>query len=95
MKFQIGDRVLCIINGGGDRACHGPRAGQAGEIILRDPRNNTLPYCVAFDQPVVEIFRASCQEITHVCRWWCSESALELIDSEDAIPGELNLEEVL
>lgn len=48
MKFQIGDRVRCLVDSGGDVFYGGPRIGQVGTLVTFRP-GRTLVYGVEFD----------------------------------------------
>lgn len=93
MKFQIGDRVRCLVDGGGDSFDDGPRASQEGTIIVYDPAKR-LKCGVAFD----DWFHgghdlAGFASLYH--GWWCAEDALVLIPIPEDIAPNLDLSEVL
>lgn len=82
MDFTVGDRVVCLIDGGGDREHHGPRAGQEGTIVAYKSIHPVLHYGVEFDQSIIDGHSLR-GRITSGNGWWCSKDALVLIGQEE------------
>lgn len=86
MKFQIGDRVVCVVDGGGDRVSAYPRAGQEGTVIIYS-KSHDLPYGIEFD----EKFPGSHDlwgESTSYRGRFCTADALELVCQEEDLAVE-------
>lgn len=88
MKFQIGDRVRCSVDSGGDVLYGGPRIGQVGTLVAFRP-GKTLVYGVKFD----DWFHTGHDLMGYSLKghgWWCSEDALEIVNDPDIVITDLD-----
>lgn len=94
MKFQIGDRVRCVVDGGGDSVSDYPKASQEGTVVYYCS-DQYLQCGIEFDEEFPyghDLWGA----IPSYRGWFCSADALELICQEECLAVEtLDLEEVL
>lgn len=86
MKFQIGDRVCCVVGGAGDVPPAYPKAGQEGTVVSY-MENQYLPYGVEFDEEFPG-GHALWGEITSYRGWYCSADALVLVCQEEDLAVE-------
>lgn len=87
MKFQIGDRVRCLVDSGGDVSYGGPRIGQVGTLVAFRP-GKTLVYGVEFDDRL----RFGHDLMGHSFKgygWWCAEDVLEIVNDPDIVITDL------
>lgn len=91
MKFQVGDRVVCTKDGGGEPGYKFPRCGQVGTIFEKD---NSEIYLVSFDDyfPTGHDGDGSI-EWGH--GWWCFPEYLEHVVESDDLDSEIDLGDML
>lgn len=98
MKFQIGDRVVCTVAGGGDYNRR-VEPGMRGVIVALDGYSERLPYGVRFDEGFAGGHGLISNGVEHCDKphgWWCSETALEFEDDDSEFEiSNIDLKEVL
>lgn len=97
MKFQVVDRVICTVDGGGDVRSV-PAKGMLGVIVKIYDESQDLPYGVRFDEPFLkghDLYRFSQRwcELNH--GWWCDEDALELVEDIKIKISAFSLEDMI
>lgn len=94
MIFQAGDRVRCVVDGGGDSVYDYPKASQEGTVVYYCSEQ-FLPYGIKFDEEFPGGHDLWGMIPSHR-GWFCSADALELIcQKEDLSVESLDWEEVL
>lgn len=91
MKFQVGDRVMCV--GGGDTMpFFGPRFGMIGTVVISVGSGTSVG--VQFDDPFLG---GHCLDgtVPNERGWWCYERMLECVETPEETDIAVNLEEVL
>lgn len=90
MNLHIGDRVVCLIDGGGGARSTFPKAGMRGEVVEVET-DQTLSHGVLFDE---EFPRGHdlCGNYPDGRCWWCKEAALALDDTPPVSDLEINLD---
>lgn len=98
MKFQIGDRVVCTVAGGGDQYSY-PELGMCGVIVAIDEYFERSPYGVRFDEGFTGGHGLIFNGVNYCDKphgWWCSETALEFEDDNSEYEiSNIDLNEVL
>lgn len=97
MKFQVGDRVVCAVNGGGDKY-DTPKTGSYGVIVNINHNFKELPYGVCFDEDLPlghGLLSGGKEWCDRAHGWWCAESALELVKDAEIEITTFCLEDVL
>lgn len=93
MKFQIGDRVVCVVAGGGEDAYFSyPACGMVGTVTATAPGRLTTGVCFDREFALGNRLDGSAPD-RH--GWWCSEDTLELIENPADTDIVVDLEEVL